>query len=60
MSEYTVIELNRDNGGGSGGGGTIPDGVVFIPSISVDGFLEWSNNGDLPNPEPVYIKGERR
>lgn len=57
MSEYTVIELNRDNGGS--GGGTIPDGVVFIPSISVDGFLEWSNNGDLPNPEPVYIKGEQ-
>lgn len=36
----------------------IADNVnVFIPSISVDGELTWTNKANLPNPEPVNIKG---
>ena len=31
------------------------DGVTFIPSISEDGTLSWSNNGSLENPEPVVL-----
>lgn len=31
-------------------------GATFIPSVSEDGILSWTNNGDLPNPEPVNIK----
>ena len=33
------------------------NGVVFIPDVSEDGILSWTNNGNLPNPEPVNIKG---
>lgn len=28
-------------------------GAVFTPNITIDGYLCWTNNGDLPNPEPV-------
>lgn len=37
--------------GGSG------DGTTFIPSVSQDGVISWTNDGDLPNPTPVNIKG---
>lgn len=33
------------------------DGVTFIPSVSKEGLLTWTNNGDLPNPDPVNIRG---
>ena len=33
------------------------DGTTFIPSVSADGTLSWSNDGGLPNPDPVNIKG---
>lgn len=33
------------------------DGTTFIPSVSADGTLSWTNNGGLPNPDPVNIKG---
>jgi hypothetical protein len=33
-------------------------GDVFIPSVSKDGILSWSNNSNLENPEPVNVKGE--
>ena len=29
------------------------DGAVFTPSISAAGIISWTNNGGLPNPEPV-------
>lgn len=32
-------------------------GGVFTPSVSEDGTLSWTNNADLPNPDPVVIKG---
>lgn len=32
-------------------------GVTYTPSVSTDGTLSWTNNGDLPNPEPVNIRG---
>lgn len=31
-------------------------GVAYIPRV-VDGYLTWSNDYDLPNPNSVYIKG---
>ena len=38
---------------------TIPmDGVVFVPNVSEDGLLSWTNNGNLLNPEPVNIRGK--
>lgn len=33
-------------------------GVVFVPSVSNEGVISWTNNGNLPNPEPVNIKGK--
>ena len=33
------------------------DGATFVPSVSADGVISWTNDKDLPNPEPVNIKG---
>jgi hypothetical protein len=30
-------------------------GVVFVPSISEDKILSWTNNGNLENPDPVDL-----
>lgn len=40
-------------------GGKGDDGATFIPSVSADGVISWTNNQDLPNPEPVNIKGAK-
>ena len=44
-------------GSGGSGGGSGEDGVTFIPSVSEDGIISWTNDGNLPNPEPVNIMG---
>jgi hypothetical protein len=31
------------------------DGVTFIPELSEDGILSWTNNGNLENPEPFNL-----
>lgn len=31
------------------------DGATFTPSISEDGILSWTNNGNLKNPEPFNL-----
>ena len=33
------------------------DGVTYTPSVSADGVLSWTNDGDRENPESVNIKG---
>lgn len=38
-------------------GETGPAGVTFIPSVSSEGIITWTNNGGLPNPEPTNIRG---
>ena len=37
---------------------SLTDGTTFTPTVSEDGVLSWTNDGDKPNPEPVNIKGE--
>lgn len=32
-------------------------GPYFIPAVSAEGILSWSNNGGLDNPASVSIKG---
>lgn len=32
-------------------------GATFIPSVSADGVISWTNDKGLPNPKPVNIKG---
>lgn len=38
--------------------GTNGVGVTFYPSVSDDGIISWTNDGNLPNPEPVNIRGK--
>lgn len=33
-------------------------GYTYKPHVTTDGVLYWSNNGNLPNPLPVNIKGK--
>ena len=44
--------------GGGGGGSAGQDGITFIPHVSADKILSWTNNGNLDNPEPVDLKIE--
>ena len=32
-------------------------GYLFTPSISSEGVISWTNDGGLPNPEPVSVRG---
>lgn len=32
-------------------------GITFTPSVSPEGVISWTNDGGLPNPSPVNIKG---
>lgn len=34
------------------------NGITFVPSVSEDGLLTWTNSGNLENPKPVNIKGD--
>ena len=34
-------------------------GPYYTPAVSEDGTLSWTNNGGLPNPSAVNIKGPR-
>ena len=42
---------------GSGTGGSGENGATFIPSVSESGVLSWTNDKNLPNPQPVDIRG---
>lgn len=35
------------------------DGATFIPSVSEDGVISWTNDKELSNPQPVNIKGSK-
>lgn len=32
-------------------------GTTFIPDVSSEGIISWTNDGNLPNPDPVNIMG---
>lgn len=49
------ISQLENNGGNTGEPGA--DGATFIPSVSEDGIISWTNDKNLENPEPVNIKG---
>jgi hypothetical protein len=42
----------ENGGGGTGGGGA---GYTFVPSVSADGVISWTNDGGLDNPAPVDL-----
>ena len=37
----------------------IPRGVTFTPSVSDDGVISWTNDGNLKDPEKKSIKGQK-
>lgn len=43
----------------TGGGGIGQNGATFTPSVSPEGIISWTNDKNLPNPEPVSIKGDK-
>lgn len=43
----------------TGGGETGQNGATFTPSVSPEGVISWTNDKNLPNPEPVSIKGDK-
>lgn len=52
LEELLETASNLPEGGGSG-----ESGATFLPSVSSDGIISWTNNKNLPNPSPVNIKG---
>lgn len=45
--------FNRAASGGQSGS----NGYTFIPQVSPEGIISWTNDGELPNPDPVNIMG---
>lgn len=54
----TLSDTEKSRARANIGVSTGADGATFIPSVSADGTLSWTNNKGLTNPEPVNIKGE--
>lgn len=48
------VDKAVSNSTGNTGG---KNGTTFIPSVSDDGIISWTNDGGLSNPSPVNIKG---
>ena len=48
----TIRALTAEGTGTSG-----QNGYTFTPSVSAEGVISWTNDGDLENPTPVNIKG---
>ena len=49
-----IVETDSDSLIGTPG----RDGATFIPSVSEEGIISWTNDKDLENPTPVNIKGK--
>ena len=58
---YTIYTYNPDSGWMSLGqlatGPKGDTGPYYLPIVSSSGVITWTNNGGLPNPEGVNIKG---
>jgi hypothetical protein len=48
---------NGTNGTNGQDGHDGTNGATFTPSVAPNGDLSWTNNGNLPNPSTVNIKG---
>lgn len=54
-----VLYLYTDGAWKSQGTLQGPTGAVFTPEVDEAGFISWTNNGGLPNPASVSIKGPK-
>lgn len=61
--DWTIIPnwggIKGDKGDKGDAGATGATGPYFIPNVSADGDLSWTNNGNLSNPATVNIKGDK-
>lgn len=55
LSDTEKAKARANIGAGTSSAGA--DGATFIPSVSADGTLSWTNNKGLPNPISVNIMG---
>lgn len=52
------VRDDADSGKFNGEQGPIgPQGYTYTPAVSEEGVISWANDGGLPNPSPVNIKG---
>lgn len=59
-STFSVKNGSKGTNGTNGTNGKDGvDGVTFTPSVDSNGNLSWTNNGGLPNPASVNIKGPK-
>lgn len=57
LGKFKNIPLYVGSGGGGGGGAGVPgeDGATFVPFVSPDGVISWSNDQGRDNPDPVDL-----
>ena len=51
------LEVEQDGTVNVTGGTSGENGATFTPSVSTEGVISWTNDKNLPNPDPVNIKG---
>lgn len=54
-SGETQVDIMNGADGADGADGI--NGVTFTPEVSQSGVISWTNDGGLPNPDSVNIKG---
>lgn len=57
MKNELAESLTQAQESGAFNGPAGPNGATFIPSVSPDGDLSWTNDQELENPETVNIRG---
>lgn len=53
-----IVEASGRKGKDGKDGINGENGATYTPSISEEGILSWTNDKNLPNPEPINIKGQ--
>lgn len=53
-----IVEASGRKGKDGKDGINGENGATYTPSISEEGILSWTNDKDLPNPEPINVKGQ--
>jgi hypothetical protein len=56
--QQILARLERIESGQIQSPGNGQNGATFIPSVSDEGVISWTNDQELPNPNPVNIKGK--
>ena len=56
-AKQQVLSLRNEADSGEFDGKPGDNGATFTPIVSENGDLSWSNNGGLPNPNTVNIRG---